>query len=93
MPRPIREQRPPESLNFDGKQRMCPSCSIRFVLGPPKREIPAEITIAPAAVHNLEGAARDFDEMADESDETFTALDFIDWIKPDLTWRRREPAS
>lgn len=84
-------QRPAESLTSNAKQRMCPSCTVRYAMGPPTREFPSEMRMDPVTVQNLEAAARDFDEIADEApDEHFTAVDFLDWIKPDLTYRRNE---
>ena len=84
-----RQPRPPEDLSTDAQQRMCPSCTLRWIMGAPKREIPSEIRMDPITVQTLEAAARDFDDLADDApDEHYSAVDFIDWIKPDLTYRR-----
>lgn len=63
---------------------VCYSCKIRFIVGAPSREAPAELYVSEKLPSLLAAFAREFDEMADESDETYTAVDFIDWLTPSL---------
>lgn len=63
---------------------VCYSCKIRFVVGPPTREAPAEIYVNEALPSMLAAFAREFDEIADESHDHYTAVDFIDWLIPSL---------
>ena len=75
-------QRPPEKLHTNSP--MCPSCSVRWVVGEPTGEPPAELFVSSHLPSTLAKFAREFDEASDGLDETFTAVDFIDWLTPSL---------
>lgn len=61
--------------------RTCVCCRVRFRVTPMAVREYNAIHITPTAVHALEIAALYFDR---ESDERFTAIEFIHWLKPDV---------
>jgi hypothetical protein len=66
---------------------ICRSCDMRFKVTPPATRPDFHTKdFDKGAVAWLENAARVFDE---ESDELYTAEDFIAWLKPDM--RRNSP--
>lgn len=73
-----------------GPEKWCPSCRMRFRLGPPARREFHLIVVPTATVSFLLSAAREFDETAEQMTpgECFTATDFVDWVRPSL---RGEP--
>lgn len=79
-------QHDPDDLTPQQRERMCPSCRIRYA-HPPKalRDMYNPIALQKGTISWLENAARAFDG---ESDERFTAHEFIAWLKPDLTGHR-----
>lgn len=83
----VNHQHHPDELTDEQRDRMCPSCRIRYRLGPPgtKHDFNG-IRLSDTHVRWLENAARAFVEDTDPDDD-WTAVDFIAWIKPDLTGR------
>ena len=77
----------PDELNEEQRERMCPSCRMRYNY-PPRalREMYNPVALNKMTVAWLENAARVFDA---ESDEMFTAEEFIAWLKPDLSGNAR----
>lgn len=66
---------PPERLT-------CPSCQVKFRVNPaPLRDHYNPWPIHPMLFMWIENAARVFDE---ESEELFTAAEFVAWIRPDV---------
>lgn len=65
---------------------VCYSCKTRFEVGPPRLEPPAELYVSTHLPGVLAAFAREFDETAQElePDKHYTAVDFIDWLKPSL---------
>lgn len=59
----------------------CHSCKVRWAVNPAVRDHYNPIDLKPSQVKWLENAARVFDQ---ESDEKWTAEDFIAWLKPDV---------
>ncbi len=75
-----------EFRTVDREERWCPNCRMRFRAGPPALEFPAQLSCDKTTFSYLLAAAREFDETAEEltPGECFTAVDFLDWIKPSL---------
>ena len=82
----------PDDLTSEQRDRMCPSCRIRYQLRP----------IVPGGIHQswqvsaglfrwIENAARIFDAETDAAD-CWSASDFIEWIKPDVVGEPRYEA-
>ena len=75
--------RDPDDLTPEQRERMCPSCHIRYRVAPKTaQDFYNAISLEPRVVRWLENAARVFDA---ESDELFKAEEFIAWLRPDLT--------
>lgn len=62
------------------RSRLCPSCLIRYTIRQPERHYNARTTDR-AEVEFWQQAAALFDE---ESDERFSASEFVAWALPDL---------
>ena len=63
----------------------CPSCKMRHRVPPPDAtEFYNPWPVSPQSFKWIENAARVFDR---ESDELFTASDFVAWIRPDCVGR------
>ena len=72
----------PEDVPPEKRESMCPSCRIRWQLrhaAPHEMYSPWRIDIK--LFKWIENAARNFDA---ESDEKFTATEFVAWIKPEV---------
>lgn len=64
------------------KEPVCRSCRMRWVVNPPTlKEFYNPVNLTPSQVKWLENAARVFDQ---ESDEKWTAEEFIAWLRPDV---------
>lgn len=76
-----------EHLEELGYERWCPACKMRYRVGPPKaREFSFIGGVDWNTYAYLLAAAREFDETAERLTprEFFTAVDFLDWLKPSL---------
>jgi hypothetical protein len=72
----------PDELSPDQKERMCPSCRVRYLIRvPAPRDLYGPLDINRGAYRWLENAAKVWDA---QSDERFPASEFIAWLRFDL---------
>ena len=73
--------------------RICPSCGMRYTLGPPRSYVNSDggadvmlVRVPPQTVHMMMSLAAEFDEQAAKMtpDTCYTAVDFMDWVAPTL---------
>lgn len=68
----------------------CPNCRMTYRLGAPAKMTFENIEVSPITMAYLLAAALEFDETVEEltPGESFTAVDFMDWLRPILVMRK-----
>jgi hypothetical protein len=70
-----------EAMTHGAERQVCPSCRVRFRVEPMRWREYNAVRITTRQLQALELAALHFDR---ESDERFTAIEFVRWIRPDV---------